>query len=67
LHYPRELWRISPFDVTKCKYVDDETTKKIQDEFRYTYWDFLRDSMRYLDAKDRKIAEEEIRVAGVKI
>jgi len=61
LHYPRELWRLSPFDVTKCKYIDDETAKRIQDEFRYTYWDFLMDSMRYLDDRDKAIAEQELK------
>ena len=60
LHYPRELWRLSPFDVSKCRYVDDETAKRIQDEFRYTYWDFLRDSIDMFNEEDRKIAEEEI-------
>ena len=61
LHYPRELWRLSPFDVSRCRYVDDEAARRIQDEFRYTYWDFLDDSMNMLNEEDRKVAEEEIR------
>jgi hypothetical protein len=66
LHYPRELWRFSPYDLTRCKYVDDETAKRIQDEFRYTYWDFLRDSINVLNKEDRKIAEEELKYINLK-
>jgi len=66
LHYPRELWRLSPFDPTKCRYIDDETAKKIQDEFRYSYWDFLRDSISIFNCEDRKIAEEELRYINLK-
>jgi len=61
LHYPRELWRTSPYDPTRCRYIDDETAKRIQDEFRYTYWDFLRDSMNMFNEEDRKAAEEELK------
>jgi len=61
LHYPRELWRLSSYDPSKCRYVDDETVRRIQDEFRYTYWDFLMVSMNVLNEDDKKIAEEEIK------
>ena len=66
LHYPRELWRLSPFDPTKCRYIDDETAKRIQDEFRYSYWDFLRDSINMFNEEDRKIAEEELKYINLK-
>jgi glycosyltransferase involved in cell wall biosynthesis len=61
LHYPRELWRLSPFDASKCRYIDDETARRIQDEFRYTYWDFLTDSLGIFNEEDRRVAEEELK------
>ena len=45
LHYPRELWNIPRsrgFDPERCD-IDDRTVKQLNDEFRYTYADFLRD------------------------
>jgi len=61
LHYPRELWKFAPFNPEWCRYVDDETVKRMQDEFRYSYWDFLKNSWSLLDEKDKKIAEDELK------
>jgi hypothetical protein len=60
LHYPKELWRFAPFNPEWCRYVDDEVARRIQDEFKYSYWDFLRDSLGILNEEDRKVAEKEI-------
>jgi hypothetical protein len=53
--------------VSKCRYIDDETARRIQDEFRYTYWDFLRDSLNLLSEEDRKAAEEELEYINSRI
>ena len=65
LHYPRELWKLAPFDPTKCRYVPDDVARRIQDDFRYDYRDFLRWAINYASGEDRRMFEEEGRILGL--
>jgi len=61
LHYPRELWSIPRsrgFDPEKCDIISDDVVKKINDEFRYSYADFLRD-FRPADNEDVSVYDLE--------
>jgi hypothetical protein len=66
LHYPKELWGLVGNEPERCP-IPDDVTKKINDEFRYGYAEFLMWFSKYVGQQDVELFRREVEVLGLRL